>query len=165
MPLRNIEELTWVTKLDGLITSDKTGAWCRLPYPDHPNGCPQYGEQDTCPPQAPYIWDVMEPPFYLVTSEFDLSAHVADYHIKFPDWTDRQCRNVLYWQGGNKKVLRLRAERAMRLGGLSACTYRPEAMGVNVYATAAIAGIKLDRIRDIHICTHVAIIGNKRRPQ
>lgn len=162
MALRSIEELPWAIKLDGLITNKDTGAWCRLPYQDHPDGCPQYGGPDNCPPKAPYIWDAMAPPFYMVIAEFDLSAHVADMHRKFPDWTDRQCKNVLYWQNGNKKEVRLRAERAMRLGKLNACTYRPEAMGVNVYATAAIAGVKLDRIRDMQICTRVAIIGNRR---
>ena len=29
--------------------------WCRLPYPDHPRGCPNFGRRADCPPMAPLI--------------------------------------------------------------------------------------------------------------
>ena len=165
MPLYSISVQPWATKIDGLIINkDAATKWCLLPYPGHPKGCPNYNKpgEITCPPVAPFVWDVFDHPLWLITAEFDLGAHVAGMARKFPDWSDRQLRNVLYWQGGNKKVLRQRTMRGMRLTGLKAYTYRPEAMGVNVYATAALAGIKLDKIKDMRICTHIALIGARR---
>ncbi len=50
-----------------LVTSPNTGAWCRLPYPGHTNGCPNYNNAAACPPVAPQVRDFfdLEKPLYL----------------------------------------------------------------------------------------------------
>jgi len=140
--------------------SRKTGDWCKLPYPGHAKGCPNYG-RDGCPPDAPFISDIMDlrRPVYVAFSEFNLSAHIFRMQIKHPNWSDRQCRCVLYWQGTSRKQMRIRVKIAKFFGGGNLVLECPEAHGVNVYATCAYSGLKLQRIKNLETCRHVALIG------
>ena len=120
------------------------GEWCKIPYPGHPKGCPNLcSGRDTCPPLAPKFLDVYDAkkPIYVVAQPFDLAAHVARMKAKHPEWSDRQARCVLYWQGGVRKLLRQKAlEFKVRMeilrGHPLQIEYCPEAMGVNVIKTA-----------------------------
>lgn len=151
----------YIIKLKRLIVSEKTGEWCKIPYPNHPKGCPKYGNDKACPPHAPKLDEFFDlsKPLYFVHSEFNLKAHVERMKQKYKLWSDRQCRCVLYWQGTSRKQLRERAEEAAWSLGTNAITACPEGMGVNVYATARVSGLCLQRIRGLKICRHIAMIG------
>jgi len=134
--------------------------WCARPYPNHPKGCPNYNKKTRCPPFVRRLDETMNGK-YIVHSEFSLKAHAEKMKVRHPAWTDRQCRNLLYWQGTSRKQLKERVKAAMRLTNSNKAAFIPEAQGVNVFATCAIAGLRLDKTKRIHICRHVAIIGRR----
>jgi hypothetical protein len=135
-----------------------------LPYPNHPKGCPKYGHPK-CAPNLPQIADVLnlKNPVYIAFSEFNLEAHARKMKEKHPHWTERQCKNVLYWQNTSRKWMRERARCAKILTGADTIIECPEGMGVNVYSTCIVAGLKLEKIKDLKICRHVALIGYRGR--
>lgn len=151
----------WIVPVKRLVISVQTDEWCKLPYPNHPRGCPNFGKKATCPPQAPWLDNYFDTarPMYLVHSEFDLDGHVEAMKNKHPQWSERQCRCLLYWQPRSRKQMMMRAHGAMLFLGCNAVSACPEAMGLNVFATAAIAGLKLDRTRNIKTARHVCLIG------
>ena len=151
----------WIYPVRRLVISKKVGEWCRIPYPGHLKGCPNYGKAERCPPQAPSVGDYFDlsHQLYLVHSLFSLSRHQDRMKALHPLWTDRQCRCVLYWQPKSRKTLKERVASALHQLALNASTMVPEAMGVNVYATAYLSGLVLERIRDLRVCRHVALIG------
>ena len=154
---------SWIYPLKHLVLNDQVGRWCQLSYPNHPKGCPKYGKDKKCPPNAPKIKDYFDfdKPIWLVHSEFNLSNHILKMKEKHPGWSERQCKNVLYWQGTSRKQLRQRCIAAFLETGANIHTFVPEAMGVNVYLTARLAGLKLERIRHLKICRHVALVGTE----
>ena len=156
----------WIVPIKKLITSKRTGDWCKLPYPNHPKGCPNYGMSKRCPPQAPMVDEYFDlsKPLYFIHSEFDFTAHVKKMRMKHPEWSDRQCQCVLYWQGTSRKQMKERVAKAVWELGTTASTSCPEAMGVNVYATAKLNGLNLDRIRHLKTCRHITLIGSKSLP-
>jgi len=111
--------------------------WCKLPYPDHPHGCPNYGRRASCPPRAPRVDDYFDlsQPVWLVAVEFDLQGHVDRMKRLHPGWSDRQARCVLYWQAGVNKELETLVRYLGENAGLC-YTLCPEAMGVQVIKTA-----------------------------
>ncbi len=144
-----------------LIVSIRVGKWCRLPYPGHKHGCPNYGKKPGCPPDAIPIHRYFSENhrLYLVYAEFNLENHARRMKHEHPWWSDRQCRCVLHWQQTARTTLRQNVINAMRLLGCDAVTYCPEGMGVNVFATARRVGLRLDKTRRIKIDRHVALIG------
>lgn len=119
---------------------------CTLSYPGHPNGCPNFGKKDICPPRAPMIENVLNlaEPVWLVAVPFDLAAHVREMGKRHPDWTPRQRANLLYWQGSVKKRLAEEAKCQAIAKGLRLIIGCPEACGVDMTATCAGAGISLE---------------------
>ncbi len=87
------------------IVSPRTWALCRKPYPLHPHGCPNYNKKDGCPPNSPMLgeilseWEVV----YAIFNRFDFGVHVQKMRDKHPNWSERQCRCCLYWQGRARK--------------------------------------------------------------
>lgn len=152
----------WIYPVERLVLSDSVGEWCKLPYPGHPKGCPKYGEADRCPPHAPRAGDYfdLQKPLWLVHSEFDLAGHAARMGALHPKWSDRQRRCVLYWQPKSRKQLMARLLEAREILGFTATATTPEAMGVNIYATARLSGLELERIRHLSTCKHVALVGS-----
>ncbi len=135
-----------VTEINNLRINYKAREWCKLPYPNHPKGCPNYRRRDTCPDKAPLIEDFIDvsKPKILLTVEFDLGRYIERMRDKHPDWTDRQLRCVLYWQGSVNKELRLLIKATFDLNNLLRITSCPEAMGVNVIETARLAGLPVE---------------------
>ena len=132
---------------------------CRRPYELHPKGCPNFGQRATCPPAAPLFFSVYDAarPVWAVVNEFDLGAHVERMRAAHPEWSDRQLRCVLYWQGGARAELARKIKAALStLPGCRAETC-PEAMGVNVTATLAAEGITLEW-PPVRIARQVALI-------
>lgn len=146
-----------------LIVTSRAGDWCRIPYPGHPKGCPNYGKAAKCPPKAPRLEEYFDTskPLLFVHSEFDLAAHAGRMKQLHPNWSERQCRCVLYWQSRSRKQLESRARLTMVEYGLSRITLCPEGMGLNVYATARLAGLHLEKIHNLSICRHVALVGHR----
>ena len=151
----------WIVPVEKLIHHPRVRLWCKLPYPNHPRGCPMFDKRDICPSQAPYVTDVfdIERPMWFVFSEFRLDAHVAAMRKKHPKWTGRQLRNCLYWQSKSRKQALARAEMAMRLLRAEIYSTIPEALGINVYRTCYLSGFKLEPIKKLKTCHHIIFIG------
>ena len=143
-----------------VITSRKTGNWCLRQYPGHVKGCPNYGRKG-CPPDAVFITEIMDlrRPTYIAFSTFNLLAHIKKMQAKHPSWSDRQLRNVLYWQGTSRKQMRQRAKVAQFLTGGDMVLMCPEAHGVNVYSTCKVSGLQLQQIKYLTTCRHIALVG------
>ncbi len=138
----------------------KAREWCMLPYPDHPKGCPNYGNRSTCPPTVPLLEQVynLSRPSYLVVVEFDLATHVRAMMIRHPDWTERQAKCVLYWQGTVNKQLRVEVGSYLKIIPNLVVTLCPEAIGLNVIATAQLAGVPI-RSKPVDKVFKIAFMG------
>lgn len=125
---------------------------CRQPYPNHPNGCPNYNKRCTCPPEAPIFSNRfdMTKPILAVWSPFNLALHRARMLEQHPCWSKRQLDCCLYWQSGVDKRQREQVEYNLNRFPLFEnnkeliATYVPEAMGVNVTATMDNVGVHLE---------------------
>lgn len=121
------------------------GEWCTYPYEGHKNGCPNFpacmkNRADFKLFENKYNW-------YAVVEEFDLKFHADKMKAKHPEWSERQCRCLLYWQGGVRKRLKEKAETAF--AGYNLILTIPEAHGINVFETMAKVGIIIDKHPDI----------------
>jgi hypothetical protein len=155
---------------DKLVVNPETKVWCKLPYPGHPNGCPNYGKKDVCPPRAPGVKEFFDfsLSLFFVVVKFDLEEHVKKMHERLPHWSERQCRNLLYWQPSVMKKLRGLVDDTFHLPDMNVfndkVTYVPEAMGVDVFETCFRLGVPIERspIKYVH---KIALVGrSKRKP-
>lgn len=153
----------WIIPLKKVYHSNNVRDWCKLPYPGHSKGCPNYGCKSKCPPISPYFTELfdLEKDIYFIFSEFDLEGHINSMKIKHPNWTDKQLRNVLYWQGKARKELRNRIWQARKFIDFDCISITPESNGVNVYRTCAHHGLLLNRIKGLKINKFFAIVGKK----
>lgn len=119
---------------------------CVRPYEGHPKGCPNHGHKAGCPPQAPLLSEVLDlsRPVWAVWTIFDLAGHVERMRAAHPGWSWRQLTCCLYWQAGARRRLRIVAEQELlhERTDLLLLTC-PEACGVNVTATMASIGERL----------------------
>lgn len=88
---------------------------------------------------------------------------MADMQIKHPRWTERQLRNVLYWQQRPKAELRRRAQALARQVDADLIVTNGESVGIHLYATCAKVGWRLEKIRGLRQCRFVALVGCKIR--
>ena len=115
-----------------VIVDARVRGWCRLRYPGHPQGCPNYGVVSHCPPGAPLL---TEGAFALLVGvRFDLGAWARGMKAKHPGWSDRQCRCLLYWQPGIRKALMLWAVQCKRVHKRTRIWMVPEGSGANIDA-------------------------------
>lgn len=91
-----------------LSFSTKTLRWCRLPYSDHPKGCPNYNKNPLCPPNAPFLKEKINHfrYFYLILGRFNFLKYKEEMLLRHPDWSERQATCVLYWQSSVKRHLK-----------------------------------------------------------
>lgn len=143
--------------------------WCKLPYYNHPKGCPNFNSKETCPPTVGLVYDIFDfdKNLWFVIEQFDLKAHKIKMKNSHPDWSNKQCGCVLYWQGSVKKRLNERVKQFIFMGNGNISTDCPEAMGVNVFKTFRKLGLRMKRNPDV--VNKVALIGyskyaNRRRP-
>lgn len=131
---------------DKLIVDYRAREWCKLPYPNHPKGCPNYGKRFSCPPQAPRIedWTDLYKKMWFVYVTFNLEEHAELMLLRHPRWTERQARCLLYWQPKvNKELKQVTWDFASdRLNRISYC---PEAMGINVIQTVQNLGLPIEK--------------------
>jgi len=134
-----------IVQIDDLRINMKARDWCKLPYPDHPKGCPNYGQRATCPPDAPLIYNFVDigKPIFLIAVGFNLENHVNSMLLKHPDWSNRQAKCVLYWQGSVNKLLKQHIKQFLWMYPEYITTLCPEAMGVNVIETARRCGLPI----------------------
>lgn len=125
-----------------------TGRLCSRPYPGRPKGCPNFGTRATCPPQAK-SFDLAYPgTWYAIWNVFDIGAHAVRMRGLQPEWTEKQCRCCLYWQGTARKQLRALVKTALREiqpeGHITDYVeYVPEAHGMDVTNTMKSIGVNL----------------------
>lgn len=154
----------WVIPIKKLILTPKTSNWCQLPYYNHPKGCPEYGKKEICPPKAPKFEDYFDinASLFIIFNEFNLKNFASGMHEKHPDLSDKQCRCCLYWQKQVRESLRVKTILFEKIWLKDPCyshTFCPEAMGLNVFATARLSGLKLDKTKNITTDRHIAIVG------
>ncbi len=140
------------------VMDEKVRSYCKLSYPGHPKGCPMFGKRPECPPQAPIFYKHFnkDKPFTAIIVEFNLKNHAMNMKLRHPEWTDKQCRNPLYWQNGVRTVLKFQCKITIKSD--EDYTLIPEAMGINVIETMKQIGIDIEfPVKDI--VRKVAIIG------
>ncbi len=95
------EDIRWVSR-------ELRDKWCRKPYAGYPNGCPNYGKRDSCPPKAACARKLVETyqHFYLVYAWFRIAEFAVRRQARFPKWTTKQLRNPRHWQAQLKRMLR-----------------------------------------------------------
>ncbi len=122
----------------------RDGTWCRLPYPGHSKGCPNFPR---CPSDRIDFLDLSKDfVWFAVIEEFNLAFHEAKMRAAHPNWTEKQCRNLLYWQPKVKAALRQKAYPDYPNRPSDRIVLEiPEASGVNVFETMEVVGIKIDR--------------------
>ena len=152
--------MTIMKQVTRLHINHRAREWCKLPYPGHRYGCPNYDRKEVCPPQAPLIEDFfnLNKPLLLIAIKFDLANHIRRMRVLHPKWTDRQARCVLYWQSGVNNDLKIAALQLCNKRPELTYTLLPEAMGVNVLTTALDAGIPV-KIKPIDIVYKIALLG------
>jgi hypothetical protein len=98
--------------------------------------------------------------FLAVCVAFNLEMQRDRMSRLHPDWSEKRCECVLYWQGGVKKLLKQECELELRkLGPEYGVAYTPEAMGVRMTETMANAGLELDWNWPLKIIYKIALIG------
>jgi len=91
-------------------------------------------------------YNISKPPYYFVIRLFDLGKHAQGMHQKFPDWSEKQCRNSRLWQSHQDKLLKTDTEKiASGIYQNSSIMLRPEMFGVNVFSTCRIHGYLLKK--------------------
>lgn len=139
----------------------RDGRWCMPPYPNHPHGCPNFPK---CPMNRKDFLDYEGYNWFAVIEEFDLEEHANKMKAKHPHWTERQCRNLLYWQNGVRSRLRKKAEKfAIPLRG-DVILDIPEANGVNVFETMANHGITIEKHKPMKI-KKIMLVGKPQRSE
>lgn len=148
-------------KINKVYCNEKIQDLCGLSYPGHKYGCPNFnvGKLE-CPYTVPLIDKVIDitKPMYLIGIDFDLKAHRLKMKVRHPNWTERQCGNVLYWQPHHKKQLK---EMILKnIGKNTFYTLKPEAYGINMNLTLRQIGIKLNWNYPLKKVWRIAFIGN-----
>ena len=135
--------------------------WCKLPYPNHPKGCPNYDKRSNCPPHQGFFEDVFDlpRPIYMVAIPFDILSYMERMKTLHPQWSPRQCRCVLYWQGKVRKALKSLMVEVRDSNGCNFMTDCPEAMGVNVIKTARKKGVSIS-VKPKNIVWKIGFVGS-----
>jgi len=143
-----------------LVTS-----WCYLEYPNHPDGCPNYLEKDWCPPtvaEFPTGADVsnydmirghndemfllklkpdMAPTMWLFIRHFNLKDWVKRLRDEHSFMSDAQARvPYLYHDRVYNRIYADAESFKWSLGRPAILYRRPEANGVNLFATSRVNG-------------------------
>lgn len=156
----NVER--FIIPLSKVAIESKVQDWCKLPYPDHPKGCPNYGKVN-CPPTTKLLNEFASPPYTLLAVRFDFESYLKTMKEKHPNWSERQLRNLLFWQGAVDKQLKDFSEEQQRKIPNSRIIYKPEAYGVNLFVTCMLAGIRLERNPKKYVWK-ISLLGNYKYP-
>lgn len=146
---------------NNLVVDERAREWCKCKYPNHPKGCPNYNHKLTCPPQAPLLSNYfnLDRSLKLLALEFNLGEHARNMKAKYPNWTDRQARCLLYWQPKQRRILENYITTRLNFN-YNSFTTCPEAMGGNVIKTARNLGIPITA-RPVGTVYLIAFLGSK----
>lgn len=150
-------------KIADIILEPAVLTLCRKPYPGHPRGCPNYAHRKSCPPDAPFLEEVldMSRTVWVAWVDFNLEKQRQRMWAKHPKWSERQAECCLYWQGGVRKQLRDEMEAFVDNADAALMIIEvPEAHGVNVTETMWRVGVGLQWPPKI-IVRKVGLIGWK----
>lgn len=166
----NVEGLVFISKYSikasDLYFTPKTITWCQLPYPGHKHGCPNYNKSKFCPPHSPNFFNKINHyhQLFLVIAHFDFKEYKKRMNLIHPEWSDRQLRNVLYWQSQVKKRLKMYINPLnpdLILGcGSGLGTYSMESVQIDVIKTLKNLQIDID-VKPIDSVKLVCLIGYK----
>lgn len=138
-----------IYKVNDILEIDyKCRNYCKIPYYNHPNGCPNFGKHNNCPPKVKLFEDIfnIDKDLFFIVEEFNLKNHIEQMKIKHPRWSEYQLRNLLYWQGGVRKRLKEKTEKFIKENDNTMIfTLLPEAMGVMIINTAIKLGIPIEK--------------------
>lgn len=134
-----------ILPLKKVVVNYNARSWCKLPYPNHPKGCPNYNKLNTCPPKSPLFESIAKPPYIIVAVKFNLKEHIKKMKSKHPDWSNKRLKCVLYWQKKVDKYLKEISEKTASKIKNSIIIYRPEAYGVDMFKTCKKIGITLEK--------------------
>lgn len=160
-PIIDEERGLKILELNNIISGDYVFRWCKLPYDGHKSGCPMYGTRSDCPPEALPFDELVQPPYYLIIHEFDLEGQAECMRDLHPNWSDKQCRNPRYWQKGITKKLMAEAQDLLWTFPNGRILKRPEANGINLFATCRAHGIRLER-NPQKVVRKMVLIGRKK---
>ena len=133
-----------IIPLETVIVDDRArdGTWCAKYYDGHPKGCPNFPK---CIVPRPHFDTYQGYDWFAIVEPFNLKSHAEKMKAKHPNWSDRQCRNLLYWQNGVRSRLRKKAEKfAIPLMG-DIILDIPEANGIQLFDTMEKHGLVLER--------------------
>jgi len=152
-----------ILRLHKIIAHPKVMEMCKIPYDGNPDGCPMYDTRSVCPPQTKMYNELIHPPYFLVIQEYDLEEQMKCMKKIHPNWSDKQCANSRYWQKGFDASIEDEAKEyiksTMRDGRI---IIRPEAYGVNLFATCAHHGIILERKYPLRVVKKMVMIGRNK---
>lgn len=129
-----------IIPLDEVIYNEnaRNGIWCCLPYPGHRRGCPNYPK---CIEKRKDFNEYSPLKWYAVVIEFDLKEHASIMRKRHPEWTEKQCRNLLYWQGRIRYQLKRMVNEFKNPNDIILDI--PEACGINLFMTMKKHGLIL----------------------
>jgi len=128
------------------IIDIKIKGLCLKSYPLHPKGCCNFNHKLGCPPNSPLFSEVIDisKPVHAIYNIFPFKEHIDKMRLKFPTWSERQLRCVLYWQSRARVALREQIKSFLRDFGRLKIITCPEAQGVNLTETMKNANIVLE---------------------
>jgi hypothetical protein len=139
----------------------KIQSWCQLPYPKHPCGCPNYGQERNlrgvrtdlkprmlreCPPTKNLINQIFDfsKPVHVIYNKFEVGRDAEARRLSCPKLkTPQEWYNLRYWQNRARAELYNEAARFLDKNSAVIVDLCPEAHGVNLVRLMSSIGIKL----------------------
>lgn len=134
--------------------------WCKIPYNNNKNGCPNYNKSKDCPPYSPDIDKFIDlnRKHWFILEKFNILSFQNKMLKKHPDWSIKKARCCLYWQNAVRKRLRIKIENFIDGDNKLIYTLLPESLGINVIKTAKKIGIPIKAKPD-NIIIKIALVG------
>lgn len=152
-----------VLKLDKnkiTVNNKLKDTWCKLPYPGHPNGCPNYRKKRDCPPNTPFIFDILEEPFWLVGIRFDIKNKGKPIE-NYSSFSEENC--CCFPPGQNENIFRQEIQKTLGKESDIQILYKPEAYGVDVFKTCKDNDLDLEFFPPKKYLWKIVVAGKKKQ--
>lgn len=134
-------------QVSNIIYGKKYQNLCRVPYHNHPKGCPNYGKRKDCPPcdLVSERFNLNEP-FFVIYTEYPVGEFAERMRLNHPEWADqpRQWYNCIRWQGIARKEHKKDILEFQNKYPNLVVDMNPEALGINVTEMMKQIGINLE---------------------
>jgi hypothetical protein len=131
-----------------IVYDKKFQGLCKAPFHGHPNGCPNYGKKEGCPPGIPLLDSVFDfnSEMFAIYTAFPVGEFADRMRLGHPKWSEhsRQWYNPRLWQGTARKEHRLEIENFMAQYSDFEIDRTPEGHGVNVTELMKNFGVELN---------------------